>query len=151
MCQSGRRNGRSRIRRGNELVVRATVIRRRNFRGRGSPRVHVSLFLAVRALNDPGIPRFLCLLRGARIPLVYPRALNGRWAIRANGLRAPVRFEAPRSGPGVYSLRVLPSTRRFSARVRGSGYSETFDFDHREAARQYNVVPHTPRLPAWSG
>ncbi|EGI64759.1 hypothetical protein G5I_06949 [Acromyrmex echinatior] len=51
-------------------------------------RMHVSLFLAVRALNDLGIPRFLCLLRGIRIPLVYPRALNGRWAIRANGLRA---------------------------------------------------------------
>ena len=50
--------------------------------------MHVSLFLAVRALNDLGIPRFLCLLRGVRIPLVYPRALNGRWAIRANGLRA---------------------------------------------------------------
>lgn len=97
--------------------------------------MHVSLFLAVRVLNDLGIRRFLYLLRGVRIPLVYPRALNGRWAIRANGLRArQIRSTAIRPSASIHfeSLPLVDFPLAFAA----PGYLETFDFDHREAARQ---------------
>jgi len=95
---------------------------------------HVSLFLAVRAINDPRISRFLCLLRGVRIPLVYLRALNGRWAIRANGLTSPSDSKHHDSAASIHSSPFHSWI--FRSPSRRSDYFETFDFDYREAARQ---------------
>lgn len=110
-----------------EVHLRRPLARDRTFR----------CFLQFVPLTILEYPVSLTFREACVTPVVYPRALNRRWAIRANGLRArQIRSTAIR--PCLF-IRVFPLV-DFPLAPTASG-GEAFDFDYRGGARSGSNRP----------